>query len=106
MLPWFACVTVQNVSQPPPMTIPETAQGAIAAARQLGAQLYKISPEAWTVQTVESRTWPNGCLGLGGPDELCTQALVPGWRIVLSDGSRSYGFRSDRPGRQVRPESP
>ncbi|MGQ9865683.1 MAG: hypothetical protein ACUVSQ_05265 [Pseudanabaenaceae cyanobacterium] len=104
MLPWLACATVLGVSQLPAMTIPETAQGAIAAARQLAAQLHRVPPATWTVQTVEAQTWPNGCLGLGGPDELCTQALVPGWRIVLTDGSRRYGFRSDRAGRQVRPE--
>ncbi|NJK61022.1 MAG: hypothetical protein HC918_13330 [Oscillatoriales cyanobacterium SM2_1_8] len=59
-----------------------------------------------TVQAVEARTWPNGCLGLGGPDELCTQALVPGWRVVLTDGQRTQVFRSDRTGRQVRLEWP
>jgi len=29
------------------------------------------------------RTWPDGCLGLGGPEVICTQALVDGYRAVF-----------------------
>ncbi|MHC5827065.1 MAG: hypothetical protein ACYT04_67135, partial [Nostoc sp.] len=32
------------------------------------------------------QTWRNGCLELPQSDELCTQALVPGWLVVVSNG--------------------
>lgn len=47
-----------------------------------------------TVVSLEPFTWPDGCLGLGGPGVVCTQALAPGWLAVLRgpDG-REYRYR-------------
>jgi len=42
----------------------------------------------------ERRTWPDGCLGLAEPDEFCTQALVPGWRVVVTHGRRAWIYRT------------
>lgn len=42
-----------------------------------------VAPSAVTVVRLEAFTWPDGCLGLGGPGVVCTQALVPGWLAVL-----------------------
>lgn len=52
------------------------------------------------------QTWPDGCLGLPNPDELCTQALVEGWRVVVSDGSQKWVYRTDDSGRNIRLENP
>jgi len=30
-----------------------------------------------------SQQWPNGCLGLAEPDEICTQAIVPGYKVIV-----------------------
>lgn len=43
----------------------------------------------------EKRTWPNGCLGLGGPDVFCTQALVPGWQVTVEGGKKRLIYRTD-----------
>ncbi|WP_421659299.1 hypothetical protein [Leptothermofonsia sp. ETS-13] len=51
------------------------------------------------------KTWPNGCLGLPKSDEFCTQAMVEGWRLVLSDGRRRWVYRADSQGRTYRLES-
>ncbi len=45
----------------------------------------------------EERTWPDGCLGLAGADEFCTQALVPGWRVVVTDGTQQWIYRTSNP---------
>lgn len=50
------------------------------------------------------QTWSDGCLGLAKPDEICTQALVEGWRIVVSDGKKSWTYRTDATGRFLRLE--
>ena len=39
------------------------------------------------VTQAQQQTWPDGCLGISSPDTLCTQALVPGWRVRLSVGN-------------------
>ncbi|MEH2411296.1 hypothetical protein [Nostoc sp.] len=48
------------------------------------------------------QTWRNGCLELPQPDELCTQALVPGWRIVVSNGKQNWVYHTNQTGSAVR----
>ncbi|MBF2027385.1 MAG: hypothetical protein IGS48_11535 [Oscillatoriales cyanobacterium C42_A2020_001] len=51
-----------------------------------------------------SHTWQNGCLGLARPDEMCTQMLVNGWRVVFANGSNRWVYRTDATGRTYRLE--
>ncbi|MEH2317925.1 hypothetical protein [Nostoc sp.] len=48
------------------------------------------------------QTWRNGCLELPQGDELCTQALVPGWRIVVSNGKQNWVYHTNQTGSAVR----
>lgn len=64
-----------------------------------------IAPGRLQVTQVSRRTWSNGCLGLARPDEICTQALVEGWRVVVSNNRRNWVYRTDRTGRVVRLET-
>lgn len=48
------------------------------------------------------QTWRNGCLELPQPDEICTQALVPGWRIVVSNGKQNWIYHTNNNGRSLR----
>lgn len=56
------------------------------------------------IQQAEAHTWPDGCLGLAAPDQFCTQALVPGWRVTVTDGTHSWVYRTNANGSQLRPE--
>ncbi|MFE4105735.1 hypothetical protein [Almyronema epifaneia] len=50
-------------------------------------------------------TWPDGCLGLAEPDELCTQALVEGWLIQVSpdrETDKTWTYRTDLSGDRIR----
>jgi hypothetical protein len=57
------------------------------------------------VSSYSRQTWPGGCLGLERPGEVCTRDLVPGWRVVLSDGSRTWVYRTNSDGRVLRIEN-
>lgn len=57
------------------------------------------------VMEATPKNWPDGCLGLAKPDEICTQALVEGWRVVMSDGEKSWTYRTDATGRTLRLET-
>ncbi|MBG1265046.1 hypothetical protein [Nostoc sp. WHI] len=48
------------------------------------------------------QTWRNGCLQLPQPDELCTQAVVPGWRVAVSNGKQTWIYHTNRNGRSLR----
>ncbi len=65
-----------------------------------------IPTEKLKITQYSRQTWPNGCLGLSKPDEICTQALVEGWRVVVAGNNRRWVYRSDRNGRILRLESP
>lgn len=52
-----------------------------------------------------AKTWPNGCLGLAKADEMCTEALVSGWRVVFSSGNRRWTYRADKQAHLYRLES-
>lgn len=63
-----------------------------------------IPPTQVKVTEAERQTWPNSCLGLAKSDELCAQMLVEGWRVVLSDDSETWVYRTDDRGRRLRME--
>ena len=74
------------------------------AVRQDLSRQVKIPPSKLRITKFSQETWPDGCLGLPGADEFCTQALVEGWRIVVSDGSQTWVYRTDSKGRVMRLE--
>jgi hypothetical protein len=43
-------------------------------------------------------------LGLAAPDEICAQAITPGWRVVLVVEGQQYVYRTDASGEVVRQE--
>ena len=49
-----------------------------------------------------SETWRNGCLEVLKPGEMCTQALVPGYKVTVSDGSQRWIYHTDKNGRKLR----
>ena len=58
--------------------------------------------QTFKVIHIEQQTWPDGCLGLSEPDMLCTMALVPGWRVVVSDGAQDWTYRTDDQGQVIK----
>jgi len=52
--------------------------------------------------SLEAAEFTDSCLGLGGPTEMCLQAITPGWLIMLSAGGTEYEVHADETGQQVR----
>jgi hypothetical protein len=59
------------------------------------------------LKMVESnqKTWSDGCLGLGKPEEICSQALVQGWQITFSNGTQRWVYRTNGTGNISRLET-
>lgn len=87
----------------------ETAQGAhplIAERTRLAlAETLSLRPESVTIIDAVPREWPDGCLGLGGPTELCTQVIVPGFLVVLDVAKEEYRYRTNADGSVLRAEN-
>ena len=53
------------------------------------------------VTSAEAVTWPDGSLGCPQPGMMYTQALVPGYRIVLQAGEQTLNYHAMSRGRPV-----
>lgn len=60
---------------------------------------FKLEAAKVTVISIVDRDWPDGCLGLGGTGMMCTQAIVPGFEVVLEADGKTYTYRTDARGR-------
>jgi hypothetical protein len=62
------------------------------------------SVSSLTIIKSQPKNWSDGCLGLANPDELCTQVITAGWRVVVTDGQRNWTYRTDDVGNLVKLE--
>ncbi|WP_013324365.1 hypothetical protein [Gloeothece verrucosa] len=76
----------------------------VNSVRQDLARRTNIATDKLKLKSATRQTWPNGCLGLAASDEICTQALVEGWRVVMSYKNQTWVYRTDSQGRVIRME--
>ncbi|NEZ62903.1 hypothetical protein D0962_08925 [Leptolyngbyaceae cyanobacterium CCMR0082] len=59
-----------------------------------------------SIQHHSRQTWSDGCLGLGGPAELCLAALTEGWQVeaIDTETNETYIYRTNLNGDQIRRE--
>jgi hypothetical protein len=68
-----------------------------ALARRLDLPVSQVEIISW-----EETEWPDGCLGLPEEGEMCTMAIVPGWRVELFAEGQTYIARTDQAGDVIR----
>ncbi len=68
------------------------------------SQKTKVPSSQLQITQASPQTWSDGCLGLAQSDEFCTQILVEGWRIILSNGEQSWTYRTNGSGTVLRTE--
>jgi hypothetical protein len=65
-----------------------------------------VPPTQFRILDAQPQTWPDGCLGLAQPTEVCTRALVPGWRVRVTQGEQVWVYRTNQTGSRLRLENP
>ncbi len=60
-------------------------------------------PHEIAVESLVAHQWRDSCLELPKPDEICTDAITPGYYVQLGDGIR---YRTDQQGNVRREEVP
>jgi hypothetical protein len=85
--------------EPAPAVLPAAAEARKALAEKLG-----LTPEQIEIIEAEEVEWPDPCLGVPEPDELCAMVITPGYRVVLEAEGQSYELRTDLTGETVRME--
>ena len=68
------------------------------------SEILGVPVESIQLESIEQMEWPDGCLGLGAPDESCTAAVTPGWLLVFSADGQEHRFRADQTGTVIRQE--
>lgn len=74
------------------------------AVRRDLAQHLNIRRAQVRIVSIDRQTWPDGCLGLAQPGQLCTQALVEGWRVTAQANNQTWIYRTDATGTTLRRE--
>jgi hypothetical protein len=82
-------------------TLPTTVQSAVLsdAAKRVSKPV-----AALRITQTQKESWGDSCLGLAEGGTLCAQVIVPGWKVVVSDGQREFVYRTDDKGKQVKLE--
>ena len=80
-------------------TSPELPNSILTAIQTKLQEITGLSRDNFLIKDFSPATWSDGCLGLGGAgnrNQICTQVLVPGWRVVVTERNVSTGGREPR----------
>ena len=83
---------------PTPTKLPVDLTPAQLAALNTLAEKLNVSPDKITLISTEAVTWPDGCLGVVRMGVMCTQAEVPGFKIVLEADGQKYEIHTNQDG--------
>ncbi len=84
---------VTSRQQPSAAQAPAVDAAKNALAAELGLKMDEIS-----LKSVSEKDWPDACLGLAAPGEMCAQVIVPGYAVVLSAAGQDYTLRASQSG--------
>jgi len=65
------------------------------------ARTLNVPADQLTLQSSEEVEWSDGALGCPKPGMMYTQALVPGFKLTYTDGTRTYDIHTDNSGNQI-----
>ncbi|MBD2773349.1 hypothetical protein [Iningainema tapete] len=74
---------------------------AIAVIKD-ASQRTKQPVRAFRIVQAESHIWSDSCLGLAEPGTYCTQSTVPGWQVLVTNGSQNWIYRTNASGNLIR----
>jgi hypothetical protein len=79
---------------------------AVSRVRALISEKFKISDGLVIVETVLEKEWPDSCLGLAEPEEICAQVITPGYEITALVNNKKLIYRTNEVGSVIREYNP
>jgi hypothetical protein len=67
----------------------------VALAKKELARRRGISAERITLKHIEAVDWPDASLGCPGEGKAYAQVIIPGYRLLLSDGTADFEYHTD-----------
>lgn len=92
---WLA-PSIRRSTNPAWETIP-----AVQSARQTVAAQTGTLPGQWTITSVVAVNWNDTCLGITLPNQFCAEAIIPGYRVVLSSAAWQVEAHTNQDGSVV-----
>jgi hypothetical protein len=87
------------------LPVPDPAVIVNSVQKQLAQQL-GIAASQITMTSLEAVEWPNACLGVSLPEQVCAEVITPGYRLVFEAQGVQYVFHSDDTGGVILPAIP
>ena len=84
-----------------PTRIPVDLSPAQRAALTALSEKLNLTADEITIVSTEAVTWPDGCLGVVRIGIMCTQAEVPGFKIILEAEGTTYEYHTNQDGSVV-----
>jgi hypothetical protein len=84
--------------EPTPTHIPVDLTPAQRATLTALADQLSLTADKITLVSTDAVTWPDGCLGIVRMGVLCTQAEVPGFKIILEANGKKYEYHTNQDG--------
>jgi hypothetical protein len=97
---------VQPVIEPtttPEIFMPIPAeQRTFEKVRATLAGVLNVDPLIISLMDLTPVDWPDSCLGLPTPGEMCAQVVTPGFRVRVQEGGAIYEFHTDLEAKGIR----
>lgn len=84
-----------------PTAAPASTSPAEEAAISLLASTLNLPADQISILATEAVEWPDGCLGIQREGLMCTQAIVPGFKIMVQADGKTYEVRTNKSGSQA-----
>lgn len=101
----LAACAPQKPTEPPTIIIEQPTQTgsemtpAEIAALTVLSETLDLPADEITLVSTEAVTWRDGCLGIVRIDVMCTQAEVPGYKIIFEANGNEYEVHTNRDGK-------
>lgn len=89
--------------QPTPTHIPMDLTPAQRAAITALSENLGLPADKIILVSTEAVEWPDGCLGVQEEGLVCTQVIIPGFRVMLEANGTQVEYRTNEEGTQIRP---
>ena len=109
VLVFAACSPQAQATEDPSIIVEEPTHISVdlnpaqRAALNALSETLNLTVDKIKLVSTEEVTWPNGCLGVQKLGVMCTQAEVPGYRIILEASGKQYEMHTNVNGSVVVP---
>jgi hypothetical protein len=77
----------------------------VQAVLQDASRRSNLPSQELHIARAQQRDWPDSCLGLALSGIFCSQVVVSGWQVTVNADQRTFVYRTDNSGSQVKLES-